>query len=80
VKKNQNKKTYCPYCGSRTQRLYSPESVAQMFDCSVGKIRKMISQRQIGYKKIDRLVRIPESELDKVGRYFSSIDSYIYPD
>lgn len=75
--KHEHKKRYCPYCGTRIERLYSPESVSKIFDCSVDKIRKMIQNRQIGYKKIGRLVRIPQSELEKVGEYISSIDSFL---
>ncbi|MBN4081378.1 helix-turn-helix domain-containing protein [Caldithrix abyssi] len=75
--KKKRKRKYCSYCGSRTERLYSPESVARIFDCSVEKIRKMIQKREIGYKKIGRLVRIPQSELEKVGKQIPSIRSYL---
>jgi excisionase family DNA binding protein len=68
-----NRKHYCPYCGSSTEKLYSPESAAKMLECSVEKIRKMIQKREISYRKIGRLVRIPCSEIDKIGQYFPSI-------
>jgi len=69
----KRKPVYCSYCGSRTEKLYSPEAAAELFDCSVEKIRRMIKRREIGFRKIGRLVRIPASELDKTGEYFKSI-------
>lgn len=72
-----NRKHYCPYCGSSTEKLYSPKTAAKMLECSVEKIRKMIQKREISYKKIGRLVRIPSSELEKVGQYFPSVNSII---
>ncbi len=77
AKNRANRKRYCPYCGSRTEKLYSPETAAKILECSVEKIRKMIQKREISYKKIGRLVRIPCSEIDKIGQYFPSIDSII---
>ncbi len=77
AKNRVNRKHYCPYCCSSTERLYSPETVAKMLECSVEKIRKMIQKREISYKKIGRLVRIPSSELEKIGQYFPSVDSII---
>lgn len=77
AKNRANRKHYCPYCGSRTEKLYSPETAAKMLECSVEKIRKMIQKREISYKKIGRLVRIPCSELEKIGQYFPSVDSII---
>lgn len=68
-----NKKHYCPYCGSSTEKFYSPETAAKMLECSVEKIRKMIQKREISYKKIGRLVRIPGTELERIGQYFPSI-------
>jgi len=77
TKNRANRKHYCPYCGSRTEKLYSTETAAKMLECSVEKIRKMIQKREISYKKIGRLVRIPCSELEKIGQYFPSVDSII---
>lgn len=77
AKSRANRKHYCPYCGSSTEKLYSPETAAKMLECSVEKIRKMIRKREISYKKIGRLIRIPSSELEKVGQYFPSVDSII---
>lgn len=74
---SSNHRKYCPYCGSRVERYYSPESVAKIFDCSVEKIRKMIQKREISYRKIGRLVRIPISEIERIGNRVSSIDSYL---
>ena len=79
--KNSNKskiKKYCSHCGSRTEKYYSPETVAEIFDCSIEKIRKMIQKREIAYKKIGRLVRIPASEIERVGMNYPDFDSYYH--
>lgn len=70
-----NKKSYCPYCGSSIEKYYSPESTAKLLECSVEFIRKLIRTREISYKKIGRLVRIPSSEIDRLGQYYPSIYS-----
>ena len=74
---SSNHRKYCPYCGSRVERYYSPESVAEILDCSVEKIRKMILRREISYRKIGRLVRIPVSEIEKIGSFVNGIDTYL---
>lgn len=73
----KNNRKYCPYCGSIVERYYSPESLAKILDCSVDKIRKMILRREISYKKIGRLVRIPNSEIEKIGSFVGGIDTYL---
>ena len=61
-----NKIKYCEHCGSPLEKLYSIESAAKLFDCSEQFFRNLIRDRKIGYYKIGRLVRIPDSELLKI--------------
>ena len=72
----KNKKPYCPHCGSRTENLYSPETVAELLDCSVQKVRKMIQRGEIGYRRIGRLVRIPSSEIERIGEFHPRVSDY----
>ena len=57
---------YCEYCGSPLEQLYSIESAAKLFDCSEQFFRNLVRDRKIGFYKIGRLVRIPDSELLKI--------------
>ena len=74
IKKKRSGTKFCPHCGTRWERYYSPESLAKILDCSVDKVRKMIQRREIAYRKIGRLVRIPNSELEHIGVYVQSIN------
>jgi len=56
-----NKIKYCPYCGSSTERYFSIETLAAIFDCSEQFWRNLVRDRKIGYIKLGRLVRIPLS-------------------
>ena len=51
--------------------------MAEILDCSVEKIRKMILRREISYRKIGRLVRIPVSEIENIGSFVNGIDTYL---
>ena len=70
----QSKRKYCPYCGHRTLRYYSPKSVAFILDVSLETIRKWIARREISYRKIGRLIRISSQELERIGKYFPSFN------
>lgn len=72
-----NKKPYCPYCGCRIEKLYSPETVAEMLECSVLKVRKMVWRGEIGHRRIGRLVRIPRSELETIGEYHPPVSQLV---
>ena len=69
----RKRKRFCPCGRSLTKQYYSPESVARMLDCSIEKVRSMIKKREIGYKKIGRLIRIPSNEIDKTGQFFPKL-------
>ena len=72
-----NKKQYCEHCGSPLEKLYSIESAAKLFDCSEQFFRNLIRDRKIGFYKIGRLVRIPDSELSKITEFIPSIQDDI---
>lgn len=72
-----NKIKYCEHCGSPLEKLYSIESAAKLFDCSEQFFRNLIRDRKIGYYKIGRLVRIPDSELLKIIEFIPSIQDDI---
>ena len=76
----KNKKPYCAYCGSRTERFYSPETFAGLLEVSVEMVRKMVYKGEIAYRKIGRLVRIPSSELQRVGEYFPQVSEMFQED
>ena len=42
------------------------DEVATLTGYSVATIRKKISRREIGYRKIGRIIAIPESEADRL--------------
>ena len=72
-----NKIQYCEHCGSPLEKLYSIESAAKLFDCSEQFFRNLIRDRKIGFYKIGRLVRIPDSELSKITEFIPSIQDDI---
>ena len=61
-----NHKRFCESCGSQIERYYSIESAAELFDCSQQFFRNLVRDRKIGFVKVGRLVRIPDSELLKI--------------
>jgi len=72
------KNNFCSQCGSPLEKMYSVESAAKLIDGSEQTIRKWIQNRQIGYVKIKRLVRIPQSELDKIIERRPSMDEIVH--
>jgi len=64
---------YCEFCGSSQERLYSIESASKLCDCSQQFFRNLVRDRRIGFVKVERMVRIPESELTKIIHFFPSI-------
>ncbi|MCH8305061.1 MAG: helix-turn-helix domain-containing protein [Candidatus Marinimicrobia bacterium] len=72
-----NKIQYCEHCGSPLEKLYSIESAAKLFDCSEQFFRNLIRDRKIGFYKIGRLIRIPDSELSKITEFIPSIQDDI---
>jgi excisionase family DNA binding protein len=54
----------------KEQRHLRVEEFANRSGYSIATIRKKISRREIGYRKIGRIVAIPESELTRIlGEY-----------
>jgi len=74
VRKARHRNRYCPTCGIRRERYFSPETMAVLLDCSIHTVRKMIRRREISYVKINRMVRIPSSELEKIGNFFPNFN------
>jgi len=70
---SSTKERYCTYCGSPLERCYSVESAAEILDCSEQAIRNWVRDGVIGYYKYGRMVRIPESEIRKLGEYHPSL-------
>ena len=68
---------FCEHCGSPLERHYSIESAAKLFDCSQQFFRNLIRDRKIGFVKVGRLVRIPQSELIKITVLIQSIQDDI---
>ena len=68
-----SKTHYCSHCGAAQERFYSVETVARMLDCSPQAIRNWIRDREIGFKKFGRMVRIPASEIEKRGEYYPTV-------
>ena len=64
---------YCPYCGNRLERYFSVERAAETLDLSPEFFRSRIRNRQIGFIKIGKSVRIPESEILKLMNYYKPI-------
>ena len=64
---------YCEFCGKPLEHFYSIESAAQLLDCSQQALRNWVRDRRIGFVKVERMVRIPESELSKIIQYFPSM-------
>jgi len=60
---------------TKLQLYLSIETLAKMLDCSEQFLRNLIRDRRIGYVKVGRLVRIPESELIKLIQSYPSLDS-----
>ncbi|MFC1746894.1 helix-turn-helix domain-containing protein [Candidatus Neomarinimicrobiota bacterium] len=73
----KQRQKYCAYCGSSLEKLYSVESVADLLDCGKDTVRGWIRDRKIGYSKIGRMVRIPQSEIDKIITRRPSIDNLV---
>ena len=68
---------YCPYCGSTTERYFSIEKLAKIFDCSEQFFRNLVRDKKIGYVKLGRLVRIPYSEVLSLSEYIPSMNEKI---
>ena len=72
-----NHKRFCESCGSQIERYYSIESAAELFDCSQQFFRNLVRDREIGFVKVGRLVRISHSELSKITEFIPSIQDDI---
>ncbi|MBU0712991.1 excisionase family DNA-binding protein [bacterium] len=74
--KNGRSKTenFCPYCGSNLERYYSISSAAELCGLSKEFFRKRVQNREIGYCKFGKSVRIPASEIEKCFTYFPAFD------
>jgi len=57
------------------EKHYSVKSAADIFDCSEAFFRNHVRDKKISYVKIGRSVRIPESELFKLMKYFPKISN-----
>jgi len=71
------KAKYCAYCGSSTERYFSIETLAKMFDCSEQFFRNLVRDKKIGYVKLGRLVRISYSEILTYAEHIPSINQNI---
>ena len=65
---------FCPECGSRHEKLLSVKSFAELIDCSHETIKKWVQKRILRSFKLGGLVRIPISEVDRIGTFFPSIN------
>ena len=59
---------------TKLQLYLSIETVAKILDCSEQFLRNLIRDRRIGYVKVGRLVRIPESEIIQLIQSYPSLD------
>ena len=75
--RKQQKRKYCEYCGSPLEKYLSVKSAAELLDCSEEFFRKRILNREIGFAKIGRLIRIPYSEILKMMDYFETVDDTV---
>lgn len=50
----------------KTERHYRIDQFAKAIGYSVATIRKKIARREIGYRKVGRIIAIPESELHRL--------------
>ena len=70
--KQENEK-YCRCCGTPKERHLSVASAAILYDCSEQFFRNLVRDRKIGFIRIGKLIRIPESELQKIIKNLPSI-------
>ena len=62
----RGKESFCGHCGSPLEHHLSIETAAQLYDCSEQFIRNLVRDRKIGFVKIGRLIRLPQSEILKI--------------
>ena len=52
------------------ERHFRLSEVSEQTGYSVATLRKMLDRRQLGYRKINRIISIPESEVERLlGEY-----------
>ena len=69
----RDKERFCGHCGSPLEHHLSVETAAQLYDCSEQFFRNLVRDRKIGFIKIGRLVRIPQSEITKISNSIPSL-------
>lgn len=74
-KNSHKKEKFCPYCGNTLERYFSIQSAAELCDVSPEFFRKRIRNREIGYCKFGKSVRIPASEIEKCFTYYPSLET-----
>ena len=57
--------------------MLSIESSARLLDCSPQFFRNLVRERRIGYVKVGRMVRIPNSEISKLMDFRPSLSDQI---
>lgn len=65
---------YCSDCGKSLERFYSIESAATLLDCSQQFFRNLVRDRKIGFLKVGRLIRIPQSEIERIAEAYPALD------
>lgn len=70
-------KQFCPHCGTPIERMLSIKSCAKLFDCSEQFFRNLIREQRISHVKVEGMVRIPHSELEKLIVLKPSMDALV---
>ena len=69
----RDKERFCGHCGSPLERHLSIATASLLYDCSQQFFRNLVRDRKIGFIRLGRLIRIPESEIMKITEHNSSI-------
>lgn len=64
---------FCGHCGSPLEHHLSIETAALLYDCSEQFFRNLVRDRKIGFVKIGRLIRLPQSEIMKIADTIPSL-------
>ena len=75
---SRQKEKFCPYCGNHLQKYFSVETCAKLCDMSAEFFRKKIRQREIGFVKIGKSVRIPSTELKKIIEEYPRLEDEVH--